>query len=213
LQRAYDDAVAAAAPPDVRIGRTSTRVSDIITRNAMFEAIYTWPPALDAARQIVGPHFRLSAFHARTLHAGAPGQELHVDVPRTSDAWPMLGLILMVDEFRVDNGETRFIPGSHRRTDLPADVVARHPDEVLACGPAGSIILFDTSTWHGHTANSSARPRRSLQATFIPFTGRPAMDFGSRIPPTAFASLSETARAVLGLGAIVEPGRRAHSDV
>lgn len=117
----------------------------------------------------------------------------------------MLGLSLMVDDFRADNGATRFIPGSHRRTDLPsdrlADVVARHPDEVLACGPAGSIILFDASTWHGHTANSSGQPRRSLQATYIPYTGRPATNVGAQTPPTALASLSETARSVLGLPA------------
>jgi len=71
-----------------------------------------------------------------------------VDVPRTSDAWPMLGLIFMVDDVRPDNGATRFIPGSHHRTDPPravlADPAARHSDDVLACGPAGAVILFDT---------------------------------------------------------------------
>jgi hypothetical protein len=29
--------------------------------------------------------------------------------------------------------------------------------EVLACGPAGSIIIFHGSTWHGHTANTFQR--------------------------------------------------------
>jgi ectoine hydroxylase-related dioxygenase (phytanoyl-CoA dioxygenase family) len=95
------------------------------------------------------------AVHARTLRPGAAAQELHADVPRASDAWPMLGLILMVDRFHAGNGATRFVPGSHRWTELPEDVLAdrfaSHPGEVLACGPAGSMILFDASTWHGHT--------------------------------------------------------------
>jgi hypothetical protein len=205
LQTAYDAAAAAAAPEDIRRGSTSTRISDFVNRDAIFDRIYTWPAALDAARHVVGLHFRLSAFHARTLHPNAPAQELHVDVPQTSDAWPMLGLILMADEFRADNGATRFIPGSHRRVESPAatlpDLFARHPEEVLACGPAGSIILFSASTWHGHTGNSSALPRRSLQVTFIPSTGRPATDFRARMQPEVLARLSSTARGLLGLDA------------
>ena len=96
VQAAYDDACTRAATEDVHVGRASTRVTDFVNRGAIFDSIYTWPPALDAARQVVGDSFRLSVLHARTLHRGAPAQELHVDVPRTSDAWPMLGLILLV---------------------------------------------------------------------------------------------------------------------
>jgi ectoine hydroxylase-related dioxygenase (phytanoyl-CoA dioxygenase family) len=120
----------------------------------------------------------------------------------------MLGLIVMVDEFCADNGATRFIPGSHRRIDPPGAVLpnpaAPHPEEIVACGPAGSVILFDTSTWHGHTGNLSLRLRRSLQATFIPQTGRPATDFGARMPPERRATLSEAARELLGLSTDVD---------
>jgi hypothetical protein len=203
LQAAYDAACAQAVPEDVRVGRASTRVTDFVNRGPAFDWIYSWPPALDAAGRVVGGRFRLSAFHARTLHPGASAQELHVDVPRTSDAWPMLGLILMVDEFRADNGATRFVAGSHRWTELPenvlADRVAPYPGEVLACGPAGSVLLFDASTWHGHTANLSRAARRSLQATFIPREGRPATDFAARMQTGTLARLGAAARDVIGL--------------
>lgn len=33
---------------------------------------------------------------------------------RDSADWPLVGFILMIDEFRPDNGATRFVPGSHR---------------------------------------------------------------------------------------------------
>jgi hypothetical protein len=210
LQAAYDCACARAAPADVGIGRTSTRVTDFVNRGVAFDAVYTWPPALDAARRVINGQFRLSALHARTLHPGASAQELHVDVPRTSDAWPMLGVIVMIDAFCLDNGATRFVPGSHRRTDLPesvvADRLAPYPGEVLACGPAGSVIVFDASTWHGHTANTTQAGRRSLQATFIPRTGRPATDFVGRMQPETVARLSAVARDLLGIeSAIVAP--------
>jgi len=203
LQAAYDSACARAAVADVRIGRASTRVTDFVNRGSSFDAVYTWPPALDAARRVINGSFRLSALHARTLHPGAAAQELHVDVPRSSDAFPMLGLILMVDAFHSDNGPTRFVPGSHRWPDPPeavlADRVAPYPEEILACGPAGSVILFDASTWHGHTGNSTGAPRRSLQATFIPRGGRPATDFVGRMQHETRARLSAVARYLLGL--------------
>jgi len=216
LQISYDDVCAHASPDDVHVGRSSTRVTDFVNRGAAFEPIYTWPPALDAARRVVKGPFRLSAFHARTLHPGATAQELHVDVPRTSDAWPMLGVIFMVDEFRADNGATRFVPGSHRWTEPPENVlsdrVAPNPAEVIACGPAGSMILFDASTWHGHTANTSRAGRRSLQGTFIPRSGRPATDFAARMQPETLARLGPLARELIGLEAGADAQSPASSD-
>jgi hypothetical protein len=207
LQAAYDTAVARAATEDVGFGRASTRVNDFVNRGAAFVTVYPWPPALDACCRVIGRPFRLSAMHARTLRPGAAAQELHADVPRTSDAWPMVGLILMVDDFRADNGATRFVPGSQWWTASPAEVIADcsapHPAEVLACGPAGSVILFNASTWHGHTANTSDAPRRSLQATFIPREGRPATDFPARMRPETLARIDEVARYLTGVGVAV----------
>src|SRR4051812_18855567 len=81
LQQAYDAACAGAAPQDVKVGRASTRVNDFVNRGPEFDAIYTWPPALAAARHVVGGPFRLSVMHARTLRSGAMAEELHVDIP------------------------------------------------------------------------------------------------------------------------------------
>ena len=105
-----------------------------------------------------------------------PAQELHVDVQRDSADWPLVGFILMVDEFRPDNGATRFVPGSHLWPGTPEDVMpdrrAVHDGQLLPCGPAGSLLIFNRSAWHGHTTNTSDMPRRSLQGAFIPRDGR-----------------------------------------
>jgi ectoine hydroxylase-related dioxygenase (phytanoyl-CoA dioxygenase family) len=102
----------------------------------------------------------------------------------------------MVDEFRPDNGATRFVPGSHLSPGTPAD----HPGQVLACGPAGSLLIFNGSTWHGHTANSSGCARRSLQGAFIPRDGLAGTDFAARMQPETLARLGPLARQVLALG-------------
>jgi hypothetical protein len=200
---AYTAAVSSAPAPDVRVGSTSTRVSDFVNRGQEFDALYIFPPLLDACSRVIGRPFKLSSLVARTLRPHSPAQELHVDVLRGSADWPIVGFILMVDEFRPENGATRFVPGSHRWLSMPEDTVsdarADHDGQVLACGPAGSLVVFDGSTWHGHTANTTDMPRRSLQGHFIPRDGQVATDFAARMQPETYARLTPLARYVLAI--------------
>ena len=142
LAHAYDASVAGATGDDVRIGSTSNRVIDFVNRGPLFDALYLVPPLLEACCHVVGRPFKLSSFHARTVRPGSSSQDMHVDVRRDTADWPLLGFIFMVDEFRPDNGATRFVPGSHRWTDTPleatSDLRADEDGQLLACGGAGS---------------------------------------------------------------------------
>ena len=203
LVDAYTAAVASATDNDVRIGSTSTRVNDFVNRGSEFDDLYVFPPLLEACCRVIGRPFKLSSLHARTLHPCAPAEELHVDVRRDSADWPLLSFILMVDEFRPDNGATCFVPGSHRWASAPGDTISdlkdERRDEVLACGRAGSLLVFNGSAWHGHSANTSRGPRRSLQGAFIPRDGRAWTDFAARMPGETRARLGLVARYVLSL--------------
>jgi ectoine hydroxylase-related dioxygenase (phytanoyl-CoA dioxygenase family) len=203
LGDAYDAAVASATSDDIRIGSASTRVSDFVNRGAAFDDLYIFPPLLEACGRVIGRPFKLSSLHSRTVRPGAFAQELHVDVPRRSADWPLLGFILMIDAFRPDNGATRFVPGSHEWPSAPEDSTSNlrpeHDGQVLACGDAGSLIVFNGSTWHGHAANTSNTPRRSLQGAFIPRDGCAGTDFAARMQPDTRARLGPLARYVLAL--------------
>src|SRR5262249_21533608 len=171
LSQAYDRAVLTADPSDVST-RSSTRVHDFVNRGPEFDSLYVCRPVLAACCQIIGRPFKLSTMLARTLEPGAPAQLLHVDVNREADGWPLVGFIIMVDEFDAENGATRFVPGSHLLPREPNDRMKGAPDaceaEGLACSPAGSMIIFNGSIWHGHAANRSNRRRRSVQGAYIP---------------------------------------------
>lgn len=200
LSEAYDTAVRSAPRDDVHEGSTSTRVVDFVNRGPAFDPLYVYPPLLAAAALIVGRPFKLSSLHARTLRPGAASLDIHVDVARDSADWPLLGFIFMVDAFTEDNGATRFIPGSHRWIKSPSDIRLEDftAQLVSACGPAGSLLVFNGSTWHGQGINASGRPRRSLQGAFIPRQGRTATNFTARMRPETFDRLSPAARHVLG---------------
>jgi Phytanoyl-CoA dioxygenase (PhyH) len=203
LACAYDAAVASATGADARIGSTTTRVNDFVNRGAEFDDLYVFRPLLEACCHVIRRPFKLSSLLARTLRPHQPAQPLHVDVRRDSTDWPLLGFVLMVDEFRPDNGATRLVPGSHKWSGSPQDTVtdlrAEHEGEVLACGGAGSLLIFNGSTWHGHSANTSSTPRRSLQGFFIPRDGRAATDFSARMGPDTRARLGALAHDVLAL--------------
>jgi ectoine hydroxylase-related dioxygenase (phytanoyl-CoA dioxygenase family) len=200
---AYDAIVASASADDVHAGSTTTRVTDFVTRGDDFDALYVFAPLLEACCRVIGRDFKLSALHARTLRPHTPAQELHVDVHRPSTDWPLVGFILMIDEFRTDNGATRFVPGTHHGSSVPEEVMTDprtdHDGQVLATGPAGSLIIFDGSTWHGHTANTSDAPRRSVQGAFIPRDGRAATDFSGRMRSETRARLGPLAQYVLAV--------------
>jgi hypothetical protein len=203
LASAYDAAIASADPRDVKTGSATTRVNGFVNCGPAFDAVYVLPPLLEACGHIIGGPFKLSSMHARTVRPYAQAQDLHVDVQRDSADWPLVGFILMVDAFRPDNGATRFVPGSHAwsaATETCALPSARdRAKEVVACGAAGSLIIFNGSTLHGHGANASDELRRSLQGALIPREGHAATDFRVHMEAKSLARLDPLARYVLAL--------------
>jgi ectoine hydroxylase-related dioxygenase (phytanoyl-CoA dioxygenase family) len=203
LAAAYDSAVASADPEDVSVGSTTTRVHDLVNRGPEFDALYIYQPVLEACYRVIDRPFKLSSLLARTVRARARAQTLHVDFERDRDGWPMIGFILMLDEFRSDNGATRFVPGSHKWDTIPDDLMNApledYKGQILACGPAGSIIVYDGSIWHGHTANLSAEPRRSIQGAYIRREAQSGVNLPARMSPETLARISPLARYVLAV--------------
>jgi ectoine hydroxylase-related dioxygenase (phytanoyl-CoA dioxygenase family) len=203
LAAAYDSAVASASPDDVKIGSTTTRVRDFVNRSSEFDELYVYQPILEACSRIIGQPFRLSTMHARTLRPRSQPQVFHVDFERDTDGWTMTGFILMVDEFRRDNGATRFIPGSHNWATVPDqlknDPRADYEGQILACAPAGSIVIFNGAIWHGHAANSSNEPRRSIQGAYIRREAGSGENLPERMRADTLARISPLAKYVLAV--------------
>jgi len=162
------------------------RLANLVRYDATFEKLLAIRSILSACEAVIGERFKLSGLRARTVLPGGAEQSLHVDVAADSSDWPLVGFIIMVDEFRVENGATRFVPGSHRWAESWKGVTTNdrpnYSRAVAACGTAGSVIVFHGSTWHGHGSNVVQTARRSIQGAYIPESGVCSQEWSSLSP-------------------------------
>jgi ectoine hydroxylase-related dioxygenase (phytanoyl-CoA dioxygenase family) len=111
----------------------------------------------------------------------------------------MVGFIVMIDEFHDENGATCFLPGSHRGFTDASRRAEGPPRVVSACGPAGSVIVYNGSALHGHGANRTSRPRRSIQGAFIRRTAPSGVDLAARTRPEATERIGPLAKYLIGV--------------
>ena len=184
-------------PEEVRIGSSCIRTTGILKRAPRLASLLLHEPLLEAAEAIIGGPFKLSAFNARKVRPGASAQLLHQDVVPGADGWPLVGFILMMDAFMPENGATRFVPRSQHSPAIPEQLLRDHPDQQFACGPAGSMIIFHGSAWHGYGANSTSGWRRSVYGSLIPRSAHAAMDHRGSIPLEIWTDFPVRVRALL----------------
>lgn len=184
----------------------SRRLANLVDKGEVFQRLIATPRVLELVGHVLGPRFKLSSFNARSANPhSAEAQPLHCDAAALPDAngfW-VCNTIWLLDEFTLENGPTRIIPGSQTWGKLPQDVladpVAPHPQEVLVTAQAGSVVVMNTHAWHGGTANRTAHHRRALHAFYCRFD-KPQQQYQKRLlRPETQARLSPELRRLLAL--------------
>ncbi len=77
----------------------------------------------------------------------------------------MINMLVMLDDFTLDNGATWFLTGSNNKDERP-DETYFYQQADRAVGKAGDIILFDSLLWHAAGKNTTDKVRRALTLTF-----------------------------------------------
>ena len=154
-------------------GTQHVRIDDATPERSSWTALDTHPAVAAAAARVLGRAFRVRDAHGRNPLPGYGQQGLHADWPPRAPGSPafVLTAIWMLDDFTETNGATRVVPGSHRAL-APiakplAQPLARHPDERIVTGHAGSVLFFDGHLWHSGTRNASDGPRRAVQMVLV----------------------------------------------
>ena len=101
------------------------------------------------------------------------------------------------------NGATRLIPGSQRSGKTPRDVMPDpsqpHSDEIVLVAPAGTVVIFNSHTWHGGTLNRTDKPRRALHGYFTRRHQPQQLDQQKYLRRATWDQLSPAARVILGV--------------
>jgi hypothetical protein len=182
------------------------RLANLVDKGELFRRAIVLPAVLDAVGHVLGQTMKLSSLNARSADPGPDaGQPLHVDmgaIPDDRGYW-VCNTIWMLDDFTLENGPTRVVPGSHRWGRRPQDVLAdpqaSHPDEVLVTGHAGSIAVMNAHVWHGGTANRTNAPRLAMHGFYCRRDKLQQQYQKALVRPEVQAALDPDVRAILAL--------------
>jgi ectoine hydroxylase-related dioxygenase (phytanoyl-CoA dioxygenase family) len=94
------------------------------------------------------------------------------------------------------NGCTVFVPGSHQtdRYAHPSDL----PTAIPVASKVGDVVIWDSRTWHGTTANTTGQSRWSFIATFARWWVKQSYDIPASLPNAFYSQLSDEERSILG---------------
>ena len=149
------------------------RLANLVNKGDVFVRIIQEETVLECMDHILGPRYKLSSLNARSPDANNNrAQPLHADAGAIADelGYWVANSVWMLDDFTLENGPLRIVPGSHRWKRLPqqelADPTAPHPDEQLVTGEAGTVVVMNAHLWHGATANRTATLRRAVHGFY-----------------------------------------------
>lgn len=140
-------------------GFATRRIYALFAKTRGFDRLAVHPLLLGVLEEVLGPH-QLSGPVAIDIGPGESPQGLHTDDTVYPLPWPhqqvVLNTMWALDDFTEDNGATVIVPGSHRNGPdrRPPDTAA-----TPATMPAGSVMFYVGTVWHGGGANRTDKRR------------------------------------------------------
>lgn len=151
-------------------GFQTTRTGALAARSAVAREMILDPTVLGATEAFLAPYcerFHLHLTQVIRLKGGQPAQVLH----RDRWAWgkvlqgvePQCNTIWALTDFTEENGATLVAPGS---VAWPDDAQAQPEQLCQAVMPAGSVLLYSGSVFHGGGENRSEGDRIGVNLTY-----------------------------------------------
>jgi ectoine hydroxylase-related dioxygenase (phytanoyl-CoA dioxygenase family) len=179
------------------------RLSNLIDKDELFEICISHPKVLAAMHHVLGDEFKLSSLNGRASLPGQGLQGLHADWKGGVEKgdYYVCNSIWLLSDFTEENGATRVVPGSHNSGQHPRDVLdeptAEHPDQVLLTAKRGTVVIFNSHTWHGGTLNQTDQLRYGLHAYYTRRDQKQQLDQKAFLSSATLNRLSEAQRTIL----------------
>lgn len=172
----------------------------LLGENNQLDAFVAALPLHDVIRRYFEGPYILNSFggFSNEKEHGSYVKKIHRDVRTFSrDFKLLLNMLVLLDDFNVENGCTQFLAGSHLNADKPDDEFFKNNAEHLAA-PAGSIFVFNSNMWHAAGENRTDKKRRGLTLTFSRPFFKQQLDYPRYLGANYAAALRPDVRQVLG---------------
>jgi hypothetical protein len=123
---------------------------------------------------------------------------MHRDIRFFSNGNPfMLNMLIMLDDFTLENGATHLLEGSHKLESKPTQEIFNE-QAARAIGGKGDILFFDSNLWHAAGVNKSLNKRRAITITFTKPFMKQQLDYCKAIGYELVVNMSEELKQILG---------------
>ena len=151
-------------------GRSTTRTGALVARSAMAREMVMHPLITEAANEFLAPYCQRIQLHLTQIIRLKPGQGKQM-IHRDRWAWgqymksiePQFNTIWAITDFTEENGATQVVPGS---IDWPDDRKSEPEEICQAVMPAGSVLVYTGSVFHGGGENQSQSDRIGANLTY-----------------------------------------------
>jgi ectoine hydroxylase-related dioxygenase (phytanoyl-CoA dioxygenase family) len=179
-------------------GFGTKRVYALFAKTRVWDAPATSPLVLGVLDRVLGVGYQLSAPTGIEIGPGEVAQVIHHDdgiypIPQPHGE-VVLNTMWPLDDFTEANGATRIIPGSHRPLERPA----AGTETVAAEMPAGSVMFYTGSVFHGGGANNTDTPRLGVILEYVAGWLRPQENHVLAVPRDVAATLPPRLQELLG---------------
>lgn len=188
-------------------GAHTRRIYNLLAKDPVFARMPVHDRVLPIVERMLDRECLLSGMTAIDLGPGEVPQLLHGDDGIMSrhlqrpHAPMMVTSMWALTDFTAANGGTWFVPGSHRRADVPnADGTLPSDVEVQSLVmPSGSVMIFHGSLWHGGGANTTTDVwRLGVNVQYCPGFVRQQQNPYFGIPVETAATFSDRLLRLLG---------------
>ena len=198
LERQYD-----VRPSDNEFEGTKTiRIYNLLAHGKLYEAVPVHPNVLPVVESVLDEGCLVSSLSSIGIGPGESAQPIHADdqlIPLTKPHVPTVcNTMWALTDFTEANGATRIIPGSHLRDHSP-DYGAPY-DSIAAEMPAGSVLVWHGSLWHGGGANATDKRRVGIAMNYCAGWIRQQENQQLGIPRDVAAGFSRRLRQLCGYG-------------
>lgn len=209
---AASDKYIGAPKPNERIGYQEVR--HLPNKGRVFLDVLHKPVLHEyAAHLFHGEAYNAASHSGVFLRKGSSRQVLHADqqaIPLVLDKPVMFVAMICLSDFDADMGATVVAPGSHRfpapdlRVDPEEQVRAIGSELVPLTAKAGSVLLWESRTWHCAGASTSDKTRVSIGTAWAQHFIKPQDFFPAVIHDDVYPTLTEADKELLGFRVVRE---------